>query len=65
MSERTGVLVLRLWIEPSARAGEALRARITAEIDLGSGSRVTTAAVGVEQIVDVVRKWVEEFAARA
>jgi hypothetical protein len=62
IGERTGVLVLRLWLEPAARDGEALRARITAESDLGSGERVTLAAAGLEEILEIVRDWVERFA---
>ena len=63
VGERTGVLVLRVWFEPSARAGEGLRARITAEEQLGSGERTTVVAGSVEQIVEIVRSWVEGFAA--
>jgi hypothetical protein len=61
--ERTGVLVLRVWVEPSGLEGEGLRARITAEEQLGTGERTTVVAGSVEQIVEIVRSWVEGFAA--
>jgi hypothetical protein len=51
-----------VWLEPAARDGEDLRARITAESQLGSGERVTLAAAGVEEILEIVRAWVERFA---
>lgn len=59
--ERTGVLVLRVWLERDARNG--LRARITAESELGSGERTSVAAVTIEQILGYVRTWVENFVA--
>jgi hypothetical protein len=59
--ERTGVLVLRVWIERDA--GNGLRARITAERELGSGERTSVAAVTIEQILGYIRTWVEEFVA--
>jgi hypothetical protein len=59
--ERTGVLVLRVWIEPAA--SESLRARITAERDLEARERVSAVAASVPQILEIVRDWVEEFAA--
>lgn len=59
--ERTGVLVLRVWIERDA--GNGLRARITAERELGSGERTSVAAVTIEQILAYIRTWVEEFVA--
>jgi hypothetical protein len=65
VGERTGVLVLRVWLEPTAEDGSALRARITAEDELGSGERVTLAAASVDRIVEIVRGWVERFAGDA
>jgi hypothetical protein len=56
--ERTGVLVLRVWIE--AGSGE-VRARITAEDELGSGERVTAVAGSLEEILEFIRTWVAEF----
>lgn len=42
---------------------ESLRARITAERDLQSRERVSVAAASVPEILEIVRDWVEEFAA--
>jgi hypothetical protein len=61
--ERSGVLVLRVWIETAA--AEPLRASITAERDLQAHNRMAVAAAGVPQIVEVVRAWVEDFAQTA
>jgi hypothetical protein len=58
--EPSGVLVLNVWIEPSSQP--PVRARITSERDLDAERRVSVVAVGVPQIVEVVRSWVEEFA---
>jgi hypothetical protein len=60
-SERTGVLVLRVWIEAGSESG--LRARITTEDELGSQERVSVVAGSVEQVVEFVEQWVRGFAA--
>ena len=57
--ERSGVLVLRVWTEP--RTDASLRAQITAERDLNASNRITVAAAGQREIVDVVREWLEHF----
>jgi antitoxin component HigA of HigAB toxin-antitoxin module len=57
-SDRTGILILRLWIEADAREG--LRARITQTLDSGDEQAMTTAAEP-EDIYAVVRTWVEAF----
>lgn len=57
--ERSGVLVLRVWTE--AEADAFLRAQITAERDLNASNRITVAAAGLREIVDVVREWLEDF----
>lgn len=62
-SERTGVLVLRMWIEPGAEDG--LRARITTSDDLGSEERTSVVAADVDEILRIVRAWVDAFVARA
>jgi hypothetical protein len=61
-AERTGVLVVRVWVERPPGAG--LRARISAQ-RLDDGERTTFAAHTVEAIVDVVRRWLDEFAAES
>jgi len=59
--ERTGVLVLRVWVERDGDDG--LRARITTESELGSGERTSVGAVTAEQIVGYVSGWLEDFVA--
>ena len=56
--ERTGVLVLRVWIEAGT---DEFRARITAEDELGSGERVTVVAGSIEEILEFIRTWVADF----
>ena len=62
-SERTGVLVLRVWIEAGSDSG--LRARITTEDELGSRERVSAVAGSVEQVVQFVEQWVKGFVAES
>lgn len=59
-AERTGVMVVRIWIEGD---GCGLRARLTATDDISSGEETTTTAATLEDVLDVVRRWVEAFAA--
>jgi hypothetical protein len=60
--ERTSVVVIRLWIETSA--GESgLRARITLVRDLEENESETAVAGDPDEIVAVVRRFVDEFAA--
>jgi hypothetical protein len=58
-SERSGVLLLRVWTEP--RADAPLWATITTERDLNAAARTEVAVAGLPEIVDVVRAWLEEF----
>jgi hypothetical protein len=60
-AERTGVLVLRVWIESDADNG--LRARITHERDLGSGERVSVVSGAVDEIVEIIWYWLQDFLA--
>jgi hypothetical protein len=59
--ERTGVLVLRAWIEGDP---PQLKARITQTIDVATREPVSTTASTPEQIFTAVRRWLEEFQAR-
>jgi hypothetical protein len=70
LSGRTGVLVMRGWIEPEHET--ALRVRIIQSVDdqAGGGSAreqnipmATTAAATVEDAMLVVRSWLEDFVA--
>lgn len=58
-SDRTGVLIVRVWIEGSAREG--FRARITQALDSASRERATATAAHPEDVYAVVRTWVEAF----
>jgi hypothetical protein len=54
--ERTGVLVVRAWIE-----GGDLRARITYTRDIASAKTVETAASSPEGVIRTVENWVRTF----
>lgn len=60
--ERTGLLFLRVWIEPEHER-TALRARLTGMVG-GSGRevRISTTAT-VDDAVKSVRSWLEQFVA--
>jgi hypothetical protein len=59
VEERTGVLVLRAWLERERVDG--FRARITATLDLEAGrERVLTAATP-DGVLAIVEAWLEEF----
>ena len=60
IGERTGVVILRVWIEAGT---DEFRARMTAETALGSGERVTAVAASLDEILEFIRRWVEEFRA--
>jgi hypothetical protein len=61
-SERTGLLLLRVWIEPG-HATKALRARLTGTVG-GSGREVSIAtAATVQDAVESIRSWLEDFVA--
>ena len=58
-SDRTGILILRLWIEADAREG--FRARITQTLDSTGREQAVATAADPEDIYAVVRTWVESF----
>jgi hypothetical protein len=58
-SERTGVLIIRAWVEGDP---PTLRLRITRTDDLTAGDEESTVTASVEEAVDVVRRWLEGFA---
>jgi hypothetical protein len=57
--ERTGILIVRLWIEATADSG--LRARITQTQDATGPDQATASAATPEDIYALVRTWVEAF----
>ena len=59
-SDRTGILIVRLWTEGGAREG--FRARITQTLDsTGPTEPTATAEADPEDVYDAVRTWVEAF----
>ena len=57
LGERAGVIVVRAWSE----AGGRVRARVTAT-DLSPPQDSVSSAEGVEEIVGLVRAWLERIA---
>lgn len=55
-ADRTGVLVVRAWIEDGR-----LKARITRTVDVEQRDSITTAASTAEQIHTEVRHWLDEL----
>jgi len=58
-SDRTGILIVRLWTEENA--GEGLRARITQTLDSAGHEKAIATAGTTEDIYAAVRTWVEAF----
>jgi hypothetical protein len=57
--DRSGVLILHLWIEANYQAG--LRARITQKLDKGAERSIAVVA-SADDICAVIKDWVEAFA---
>ena len=57
--ERTGILVIRVWVEHDD-AGR-LRARLTQAADLGDPATPLDVATGVPGICDAVEAWLRRF----
>lgn len=57
--DRTGVLIVRLWIERDATEG--LRARITQTLDSRTPHEAMATTAQAEDIYGIVRDWVEAF----
>lgn len=58
-SDRSGVLILRLWVETSHPHG--LRARITQSLDSMAGEESVAVASSADDICVVVKRWVDDF----
>jgi hypothetical protein len=58
-SDRTGVLIVRLWIEGNAQDG--FRARITQTLDSAGAERAVAMAGTPDAVCTVVQSWVDEF----
>jgi hypothetical protein len=59
-TERTGVLVIRAWIEPE---DGTLRARITQVVDLSAPDERVSVAVSEDAILDEVGTWLRALRA--
>lgn len=59
-SDRTGVLIVRLWMEANHQHG--LRARITQTLNSTAGEESVALAATADDICAVVKRWVEDFA---
>lgn len=57
--DRTGILIVRLWIEGNSREG--FRARITQTHDSTGIEQASATAGNPEDLYSVVRTWVEAF----
>jgi hypothetical protein len=58
--DRTGMLIVRLWIEAHHERG--LRARITQTLDATATEQSVAVASSAEDICAVVKGWVDDFA---
>ncbi len=61
--ERVGVLVIRIWLEPSDEARPGFRARLTRTDDVVTGEHTVLAAASAEEVVRLVADWLDEFLA--
>ncbi len=59
--ERTGVIVIRVWLEATCEEGTGLRARITAVPDLTDPEVETAVASTLEEILEAVDHFVSAF----
>jgi hypothetical protein len=60
--DRTGILIVRVWME--GNAPEGFRARITGSLDSASPEKGMATAANPRGIYSAVRTWVEAFVAR-
>lgn len=61
-SGRTGVMIVRIWIEGS---DGTLRARLTETLDVTAREDTTRVASTLEEIVEIVSSWVDGFVTAA
>jgi hypothetical protein len=58
-ADRTGILILHLWVE--SNTPEGFRARITETVDTTGVEKTMATASSPEDVYSVVRSWVEGF----
>jgi hypothetical protein len=61
-ANRTGILMVRLWIEASAVEG--FRARITQTLDSMTTEQAVATVASPEDLYETIRGWVETFVSR-
>jgi hypothetical protein len=58
---RTGLLIIRVWVEPGSSSSLRVQIRLTPDVSLGvERSETTTEA---ETAIEIVRAWLQEMAA--
>jgi hypothetical protein len=62
IAARAGIVVVRVWLE--SRHDEELRARVTTT-EFATNEQTETYAASVDEILAIVRRWVETFAESA
>ncbi len=58
-TDRTGILIVRLWLEGDPREG--FRARITQTLDSARPEQAMATAGNPDDVYTAVRTWVESF----
>ena len=58
---RTGLLIIRAWIEPESSSSLRVQIRFTTDVSLGVERSETSTEV--DTVVEVVRAWLLEMAA--
>ena len=53
-------MIVRIWVEQGHE--QSLRARLTESSDLAASEQTTRAAASVDEVVEIVRLWAEQFA---
>ncbi|MGZ4371191.1 MAG: hypothetical protein ACXVRK_01550 [Gaiellaceae bacterium] len=59
-AERSAVLVVRVWREAAGSAG-SVRGRITMTANADEASSTETVVASADEILDLVRNWLDEF----
>ena len=60
--ERTGVLVLRAWVQPGGGADLRIRITGTRDVTQAKGADVAATASTPEQVCQVVHAWLDDVA---
>ena len=62
--ERVGILVIRIWLEPSDEGQAGFRARLTRTDDVvAGGEHAVEVTASTEEVVRLVAAWLDEFLA--